>query len=240
MHKVTGSRLLWIASAGSLALAAAVGGCSSKSSGNNSTTTNEDGGEEDGGSSSSSGAVSSSSSSGAGSSSGSSGGVAEASTGDGAVEAASSSGGAEAGATEAGASTDGGDAGGTTLTVYNYKSWCTVSVNGSPLSYPAPPTAGVASTSVAPGVEISLVVGAVQDGNFELGSDPWLYISGTGGTTTPISGTITGDGGISSTSTTSVEVAAGTAGCVVVCCPFTSGSGCSAGDLGTYVSTSCP
>ena len=138
MRKVTRSQLLWIASAGSLALAAAVGGCSSKSSGNN-TTTNEDGGEEDGGSSSSSGAGSSSSSSGAGSSSGSSGGVAEAST--------------EAGSTEAGTSTDGGDAGCTTLNVYNFKDWCTVSVNGTALSFPpnSAATGGTASVCGAPG-----------------------------------------------------------------------------------------
>jgi hypothetical protein len=126
------------------------------------------------------------------------------------------------------------------VTVYNYKSWCTVSVNGNALSYPAPPTAGVASACVTAGVESALVVAPLAGGTFALGPDPWLYISGTGGTTTPISGDITGDGGVSSSSAASVEVAAGTPGCVVVCCPFANGSGCSAADLGSYVTTSCP
>jgi hypothetical protein len=241
MRKVTGSQLLWIAGAGSLALAAVVGGCSSKSSSN--TTTNEDGGEEDGGSSSSgagssggsSGAGSSSSSSGAGSSSsGSSGGVAEASTGDGAVEAASSSGGTEAGATEAGAS-DGGDAGCTTLKLYNFDTWCSVSINGAATS-----TSGTQSVCVTPGT-ISLVAEPNGD-NFELGPDPWVYISGTGGTDSGISGTIVGDGGVGSTSTTSVNVVAGAPGCVLVCCPFSSnGTGCTTSESGyTTFLANCP
>jgi hypothetical protein len=213
MRKVTGSRLLWIASAGSLALAAAVGGCSSKSSGNN-TTTNEDGGEEDGGSSSSSGAGSSSSSSGAASSSSSSGGVAEASV----AEAST-----EAGSTEAGTSTD---AGCTTLNVYNFKDWCTVSVNGTALSFPpnSAATGGTASVCVAPGA-VALVA-SPESATFELGADPWVYISGTGGTDSGIPGTIVGEGGVGSTSTTTVNVGS-TPGCVLVCCPFSSdGSGC--------------
>ena len=43
MRKVTGSQLLWVASAGSLAFAAAIGGCGSKSSGNSTATANDTG-----------------------------------------------------------------------------------------------------------------------------------------------------------------------------------------------------
>jgi len=240
MRKVTGSQLLWIASAGSLAFAAAIGGCGSKSSGN-STATNEDGGEEDSatGSSggSSSGAGSSGSSSGAGSSSGSSsssssgssGGVAEAST-DGAVEAASSSG----GTTEAGASTDGGgDAGCTTLDLYNFDSWCSVSIGGAATS-----TSGTQSVCVTPGA-ISLVA-EPKSSTFELGPDPWVYLSGAGGTDSGIAGTIVGDGGVGSTSTTSITVGS-TPGCVLVCCPFTNGTGCNSSFSGyTTFTANCP
>jgi hypothetical protein len=73
---------------------------------------------------------------------------------------------------------------------------------------------------------------------FELGPDPWVYISGTGGTTTGISGTIVGDGGVGSTSSTAV-VLGSTAGCVLVCCPFTGGTGCSGSDYPTF-HANCP
>jgi hypothetical protein len=204
MRNVTKARILWITSVASLALAATVNGCSSssKTNGNNP----EDAGNELDGE-----PAASSSSGGAASSSGSSSGAASSS--------GSSSGGSTDAATEAGPSADAGDAGCTTLNVYNFDEWCSVSVNGAATS-----PNGLQTVCVPPG-SITLVA-EPKNGTFELGPDPWVYISGAGGTDSGTAGTIVGDGGVGSTSTTAVVVGS-TPACVVVCCPFTGGTGCS-------------
>jgi hypothetical protein len=71
---------------------------------------------------------------------------------------------------------------------------------------------------VTPGT-IPLTAGPAS-GEFELGPAPWVYISGTGGTTTGVQGTVSG--GLSSESV----VVGSSPGCVLVCCPFTDGTGC--------------
>jgi hypothetical protein len=103
-----------------------------------------------------------------------------------------------------------------------------VSVNGGAFS-----TASTQSECVAPGA-IDLEAKPAS-GTFELGPDPWLYISGTGGTTTGSLGTVAG--GVSST-TVAVD---GSQGCVLVCCPFTDGSGCTSAFSGfTTFTQNCP
>jgi hypothetical protein len=241
MRKVTRTQVLWIASAASLTVAAAVAGCGSSSSGGN---TAEDGGL----SSSSSGAGSSGAgssgtgssgagSSGVGSSSGaSSGGISDASTDAKADGAVASDGSTTDSASDAGLDDDvsTSDASCTTLNVYNFDSWCSVSVNGGTSK-----TDGVQTVCVTPG-SIPLVT-SPKNATFELGQDPWVYISGAGGTDSGISGAIVGDGGVGSTSTTSVDVGT-TTGCVEVCCPFSSnGTGCTSAFTGyTTFTANCP
>jgi len=125
------------------------------------------------------------------------------------------------------------DVGCTTLNVYNFDSWCVVSVNGGTSS-----TASSQSVCVAPGS--TPLVASPKDSTFELGPDPWVYISGTGGTDSGIAGTVVGDGGVGSTSSTTVVVGS-TPGCVLVCCPFTNGTGCNSAFSGfTTFTENCP
>jgi hypothetical protein len=222
MNSITRARIFWTASAASLALAASISGCSSKSSGN--PNTGEDGGEE----SSSSGGSSSGTASSGGSSSGggSSGGSSSGATSSSGASTDGGTGGSDAG--EAGTSSGGGDASCTTLNVYNFKSWCSVGVNGATAATTAEQT-----VCLAPG-SIPLVASAAS-GTFELGPDPWVYISGTGGTDSGIAGTVSG-----SMSTTAV-VLGSSPGCVLVCCPFTNGTGCTSSESGyTAFLGNCP
>jgi hypothetical protein len=216
MRSVTRTRILWIASGASLALAAAVSGCSSSSNG----SPNYGG---DGGGSSSSGSSSGGSSSGGSSSGGSSSGGSSSSSGGVTTDAG------EAGTSEAGASADGGDASCTTLSVFNFKSWCSVTVNGGTAS-----TAAELPAACLPEGSVTLTA-APASGTFELGPDPWVYISGTGGTDSGVAGTVVG-----STSTATV-VLGSTPGCVLVCCPFTNGTGCTSAESGyTAFLANCP
>jgi hypothetical protein len=130
---------------------------------------------------------------------------------------------------EAGMSEDGGDAGCVMLNVYNFFSWCQVSVNGGSFS-----SAASQMVCVAPG-SIAL---AAEPGNstFELGPDPWVYISGPGGTDSGRPGTL--DAGVSATTVT----VGSNPGCVLVCCPFSSnGTGCTSAYPGfTNWEGNCP
>jgi hypothetical protein len=89
------------------------------------------------------------------------------------------------------------------------------------------------------------VVLKAESGTFELGPTPWDFISGTGGTSTPVAGTIAGSG-VAATSTEMVQVSSATPGCVIVCCPFSpGGNGCTTTDptFGTAFTsylTNCP
>jgi hypothetical protein len=109
---------------------------------------------------------------------------------------------------------DAGDAGCVTLNVYNFLAWCSVSVNAGAFS-----TAASQTVCVSPG---SIPLEAKpKNSAFELAPDPWLYISGPGGTDSGEPGVI--DGGVSA----AAVVVGSTPGCVLVCCPFSAnGMGC--------------
>src|SRR5205823_7293443 len=96
------------------------------------------------------------------------------------------------------------------LTVKNYLSWCSVSIDGGTAS-----TADSQTVPVTPG-RVQLAAQPAS-GTFRLGL--WHH---TAGDTTDAgeAGTVSG-----STSTASVSVSDAGA-CVWVCCPFTNGTGC--------------
>ena len=98
------------------------------------------------------------------------------------------------------------------LTVKNYLNWCSVSVNGGSAS-----SAAKQQVFVTPG-QIALTASPLT--GFKLDANMWHHTTGdTGGTGE--AGTVTG-----TTSATTATVVAGSAKCVWVCCPFTSGGGC--------------
>ncbi len=119
--------------------------------------------------------------------------------------------GGTAGTTTGASSNTGGSTGGggmQQLTVKDYLSWCSVTVNG-----------GAASSSAAQTVSVSpgnVTLTASPNSGFMLGL--WHHTSGDTGSGEP--GTVSG-----STSTATVAVG-NAATCVWVCCPFTDGSGC--------------
>jgi hypothetical protein len=203
MHRATiGGAALGVMAVGVLL---ATGGCGSNSS--NSTP--------DSGTTGSATATSSSHTSSSGTSSvGSSTTTTSSSSG-----ASGSDAGADAGDAGADAAhTDGGDAGCTTLNVYNFKAWCSGTINGT-TNIVSTPLGTTTTTSVClPPGAVSLAASAVN--GFELGPDPWISVSAAdGGGSAPVSGTLSADGG---TSTTTVTL--GTApGCVLLCCPFAMG-----------------
>ena len=106
-------------------------------------------------------------------------------------------------------------AGTSALTVKNYLSWCSVSVNGGAAS-----TAASQIVNVTPGT-IPLAADAAT--GFILDAHMWHHTNGdTAGT---------GEGGTVSGTTSSTAVTVGmTAKCVWVCCPFPDGSGCNVAD----------
>ncbi len=94
------------------------------------------------------------------------------------------------------------------LTVKNYESWCSITVDSSPASSAAEDTVCVPDGSVS--------VTATALSGFQLGD--WHGTAGDTGSGDP--GTVSGG-----TSTAMVTVS-GSSACVWVCCPFTGGSGC--------------
>jgi hypothetical protein len=113
-----------------------------------------------------------------------------------------------------GGTAGGGGASCTMLTVKNYVSWCSVSVDGDAASM-----AGQQTKCVAPGV-IDLTAVAVQ--GFILGPDMWHHTDGDVGNGEP--GMVTGMGqSAESAATATVGI---DPKCVWVCCPFPNGSGC--------------
>jgi hypothetical protein len=105
------------------------------------------------------------------------------------------------------------------LTVKNYLSWCTVTVDGNPAF-----SNGQHIYDVVPG---TYDVSAVANAGFQLGTTPW---HDTDGDTTGDGeqGTITGTGQSASSATTETVVAADD--CIWVCCEFTGGGGCDVAD----------
>ncbi len=105
------------------------------------------------------------------------------------------------------------DGGCTTLTVKNYLSWCSVSVNG------APAVVDAVQTVCVPPSTVNLSASPASS-TFELGTPngPWHDTAGDTGM---------GDPGMVVGMTSSTTVVVGTtAACVWACCPFTDGTGC--------------
>ena len=102
------------------------------------------------------------------------------------------------------------------LTVTNYLSWCSVSVNGGSASATAQQQVFVQPGAIA-------LTATKANSTFEVGSDMWHHTDGDAGS---------GEKGNWSTNdpttaTSSATVTVGSAAkCVWVCCPFTSGTGC--------------
>jgi hypothetical protein len=104
------------------------------------------------------------------------------------------------------------------LTVMNYATWCSVTVNGGAASI-APSQTMVISADAT----ITLTA-TRKNSTFEVSGNMWHHTDGDagGGETGVVVGGTTG------TSTAMVTVTAGTSKCVWVCCPFAGGTGCTA------------
>jgi hypothetical protein len=107
------------------------------------------------------------------------------------------------------------DAGGgqATLTVMNFLSWCSVTVNGGTASTAASVTASVPTGAIA------TIVVTPASSSFEIGSDPWFGVSENDGG--PAAGTDMGSG-TTETSTATVFVSGDQ--CVSVCCELPNNS----------------
>jgi hypothetical protein len=119
------------------------------------------------------------------------------------------------------------------VTVHNFDSWCTVSLKGATTS-----VATSYQACVPDGNSVPIVVGPAS-GTFELGPDPFVRFSGL---EVPDGSAVVqaGDGGVGSTSTATVGVSTAD-GCVLVCCPFTGGTGCDPSFTGySAFLTQCP
>jgi len=109
------------------------------------------------------------------------------------------------------------DTSGPTLTVKNYLSWCSVSVDGGTAS-----TAAVQTKPITAAGMRNLVATAAS-ATFVIGPNMWHHTDGDTGTGD--SGTVAG-----SMSTATVTVQATASKCVWVCCPFANGTGCPTAD----------
>jgi hypothetical protein len=107
-----------------------------------------------------------------------------------------------------------GDAGDVTLTVKNYKAWCSVTINGGTASKAASITDSVPAGSTATIVATPLA-------SFKIGADPWFGTDQDDGGAAP--GVDQGEGG-AETTTATVTVTA-THDCVSVCCEHATGNG---------------
>ena len=151
-------------------------------------------------------------------------------------QAPSDSGAPDSSPSDSGSPDSGGDGGcaGGTITVHNFDSWCTVSLNGSATS-----VAPSYETCVPLGNSASIVVGPAS-ASFELGPSPFVRITGLEVPDGSLPGKIVGDGGVGSTDTVIVGMSGGP-GCVLVCCPFADGSGCDSSFSGyTSFLSECP
>jgi hypothetical protein len=110
------------------------------------------------------------------------------------------------GGAEAQAATGGGSD--VTLTVMNFMSWCSVTVNAGPSSSSSSVTASVAAGSTA------MIVATPASSSFQIGADPWFGVTQDDGGAAP--GMDNGTG-TSETTTATVVVVTGNR-CVSVCC----------------------
>jgi hypothetical protein len=104
------------------------------------------------------------------------------------------------------------------LTVKNYLSWCSVTVDGQAASTATSQTACVAAGTL--GLTATALTG------FELGPTPWHHTRGDAGAGEQ--GTITGSGQSASSATT--VTVGGTSACAWVCCETAGLSDCPASD----------
>jgi hypothetical protein len=148
---------------------------------------------------------------------GSPGGVAEG----GAEASTTAEGGAEASTTAEGGAC-------TTVNVYNFDNWCTVNVNGAATSDAGPDSgelvAAPYSSCVTTGTSVHVTV-APASSTFELGPNPFVYASPDNYG----SEVETGDGG---NATAILAVTIDAPACILVCCPFTNGTGCDSSESG--------
>jgi hypothetical protein len=109
------------------------------------------------------------------------------------------------------------------LTVKNYALWCSISVNGTPLT----PNQASTDVCVTASSTVSLVASPASS-SFELGPDPWHGTSGDvdagGDPGTVIDGGR--DSGGNGADMATITVGAGGTACVWACCPFTGGTNC--------------
>jgi hypothetical protein len=115
----------------------------------------------------------------------------------------------EAGTSDAASADESTDAGTTTatLTVMNFLSWCSVTVNGGAASAAASMTTAVADGSTA------TIVAMPASSSFEIGADPWFGVTENAG------GAAAGtDNGTGATETTTATVVITGDHCVSVCC----------------------
>jgi hypothetical protein len=111
------------------------------------------------------------------------------------------------GASEATTTAEGGAA---ILTVMNFDSWCSVTINGGTAS-----TLAVVTASVPVGSTATLVA-TPKNSSFIIGTDPWFGVTANDGGAA--AGTDTGEG--STETSTATVVVGGVAQCVSVCCQF--------------------
>ena len=104
-------------------------------------------------------------------------------------------------------------AGAATLTVMNFLSWCSVTVNGGAASTEANVTASVSTGSTA------TIVATPASASFQIGADPWFGVTENGGAAA--AGTDMGSGA-TETSTATVVVTGNQ--CVSVCCQLPNNS----------------
>jgi hypothetical protein len=97
-----------------------------------------------------------------------------------------------------------------TLTVLNFLSWCSVTINGGASSTAATVTASVASGSVA------TVVVTPASSAFQIGTDPWFGVDQNNGGAA--GGTDVGSGTTETSTATVTITGTGTTQCVSVCC----------------------
>ena len=115
------------------------------------------------------------------------------------------------GGTEAGVAdgaSDGGSGNNATLTVMNFLSWCSVTINGGTAS-----TGASVTSSVAVGSTATIVATPAPNSSFQIGPDPWFGVMENDG------GAAAGtDNGAGATETSTATVVVTGNQCVSVCC----------------------
>lgn len=107
-----------------------------------------------------------------------------------------------------GGASDGGSGNNATLTVMNFLSWCSVTINGGTAS-----TGASVTSSVAVGSTATIVATPAPNSSFQIGPDPWFGVTQNDG------GAAAGtDNGAGATETSTATVVVTGNQCVSVCC----------------------